>query len=216
MPTDPARRAVMERWVHLGSLIGDDPVAAVRETAGNCVPGLTIPLFAAMMEDIPARRIVEGLLFHRIRSRPVAFLGMKALGVRGVTRRPEVIRLVQRSRAALTQHLDELEAQLASSGGPWIVGEQLTLADLGMLVILERLRETNALEFFLDASRARVCEYWRNLTARPSYRRALLDHQHPRVVAGTRRLRELEASEPGLAVRLYGEPPGRSAHAAGG
>ena len=34
-------------------------------------------------------------------------------------------------------HLDELEHALDRSGGPWIVGEHFTLADVGMMVILE-------------------------------------------------------------------------------
>ena len=47
---DDAARAVMDRWVYLTSLIGDDPIAGMRETAGNAVPGLTLPIFAAMID----------------------------------------------------------------------------------------------------------------------------------------------------------------------
>lgn len=62
VPGDPDARASMQRWVDRSSLVGDDPTRALAASAGNCVPGLTIPLFAAMIRDIPTWRIAEGLL----------------------------------------------------------------------------------------------------------------------------------------------------------
>jgi hypothetical protein len=37
------------------------------------VPVLTVPLFCAGMEEIPYRKLVDGLLFHRIKFRPIQF-----------------------------------------------------------------------------------------------------------------------------------------------
>ena len=44
-------------------------------------------------------------------------------------------------------HLDALEAQLASHDGAYLVGSTFTLADVGMLVILARLDEVRALGY---------------------------------------------------------------------
>src|SRR5262249_15384515 len=51
VPDDPERRALMQQWIDRSSLVGDDPVRGIAESAGNCVPGLTLPLFAAMIAD---------------------------------------------------------------------------------------------------------------------------------------------------------------------
>ena len=40
-------------------------------------PGLTLPLFAAMIEHIPYWKILEGLLFHFDKMRPSMFLTFK-------------------------------------------------------------------------------------------------------------------------------------------
>lgn len=183
VPEDPELVARMQEWIDRSSLIGDDPTADLAATAGNCVPGLTIPLFAAMIRHIPVHRIAEGLLFHRLKSRPLSFLGMKLLGLGGTTRLPAVRRLIGASRAQLERHLDGVEAALAS-GGPWLLGEQRSLADISWAVILERLREADWLEVILDQRRPALRAYWQRTTALPSYRTAMLEHQHPLVVAG--------------------------------
>ena len=57
VPNDPVLRECMREWLHKTSLIGDDPIAAPEATAGNAVPGLTIPIFASMVAKIPALKI---------------------------------------------------------------------------------------------------------------------------------------------------------------
>jgi glutathione S-transferase len=185
VPPDEATRAVMQRWIDRSSLVGDDPTAGVAESAGNCVPGLTLPLFAAMIRDIPAHRILEGLLFHRIKQRPVLFLLLKARGLGGFAGIAPLRRAVIASRSHMARHLAALEAQLAASGGPWITGRLLTLADVSWAVIFERLREADWTdELLTPALRA----YWDRLRARPSYRAAMDEHQHPLVRTGTARI----------------------------
>jgi glutathione S-transferase len=185
VPPDEATRALMQRWIDKSSLVGDDPTAGVAESAGNCVPGLTLPLFAAMIRDIPVHRILEGLLFHRIKQRPILFLLLKVRGLAGFASLGPLRRAVLASRRHMQRHLSELEQQLATSGGPWITGAQFTLADVSWAVIFERLHEADwTAELLTPALRG----YWDRLRARPSYRAAMTQHEHPLVRAGTARI----------------------------
>lgn len=202
VPADPEVRAIMDRWVRKGSLVGDDPVKAARETAGNAVPGLTMPLFAAMLPDVPVHRILEGLFFHRLKMRPIGFLAMKARGLRKVGTTDPFHAMIRQSRLAMHGHLDDLEETLAATGGPWITGTQFTLADAGMMAILDRIREADWEAEFLVDRRPRVQDYWRALKERPSYAAAIAAHEHPTVVRGTERIVALKRSDPGFAAAL--------------
>jgi glutathione S-transferase len=199
LPEDPELEKRMQEWVDRTSLTGDDPTAETRSSAGNCVPGLTFPLFAAMIEDIPVHRVLEGLLFHRIKFRPVIFLTLKAVGVRRLSRLQAGIRLLHRSIRHMREHLDALEAQLVASGGPWILGSQFTLADVGWVPIFERLVEADCLHVFVaEGRRPAVAAYWERLKERPSYRAAIAEHTHPTVTRGTARLRAAKQADPEL------------------
>jgi glutathione S-transferase len=199
MPPDDATRALMQRWIDKSSLIGDDPTAALASSAGNCVPGLTLPLFAAMIRDIPAYRILEGLLFHRIKQRPILFLLLKARGLAGFARVVPLRRTVVASRREMERHLGELAQQLAASRGPWITGVQFTLADVSWAVIFERLREADWTQELLTPA---LSAYWERLQARPSYGEAMTQHQHPLVRSGTARILA-EKGRGGVLAALY-------------
>jgi glutathione S-transferase len=204
VPPDEATRAVMQRWIDRSSLVGDDPMEGVAASAGNCVPGLTLPLFAAMIRDIPAHRILEGLLFHRIKRRPLLFLLLKARGLGGFARSAPMRRAVLASRRHMERHLAEFAAQLAASGGPWITGAQFTLADVSWAVIFERLREADWTRELLTPA---LAAYWERLRARPSYRGAMDEHQHPLVRTGTERIVAEKARGGALAALYAGGAP---------
>jgi glutathione S-transferase len=204
VPTDPALRAAMERWIDRSSLT-DDPMSHGQESAGNAIPGLTVPLFAAMIDDIPYWKILEGALFHFDKRRPVAFLAFKIRGLERLDRIAPAMKVVARSRRQLGVHLDALEQQLRDSGGPWILGELFSLADVSWLVIFERLVQADALHVFVNEARRPQCDaYWARLRQRPSYRDAILDHAHTTVVRGTKRLRDAKAAHPALRAALEG------------
>ena len=204
VPEDPEQQAAMQDWIDCASLVGD-PMAEQGRTAGNSVPGLTVPLFAAMIEDIAWWRILEGLLFHIDRRRPLAFLVLKARGLAKLHTLGPVVKLVARSRDHLNRHLDRLEERLEQSGGPWILGETFSLADVSWVVIFERLLESDYLHVFVDGrKRPAVSAYWEALKARPSYREALTDHTHPTVARGLERLRAAKAADPALRAALEG------------
>jgi len=196
VPTDPGKRELMEHWVHKSSIFGDNPLDAIDESAGNAVPGLTTPIFAAMVKHIPTRRIFTGLLFHRLKIRAVFFLALKLFGLKNLPKMKPIIKLLRASKKAMHTHLDELEAALAKTGGPWITGEQFTLADVGTMVIFERLREGDFLSEFLVEDRPRVNAYWQAQKARPSYMAGVANHTHPRVTRGTKEIVDLKNTNP--------------------
>ena len=196
----------MEYWLHKGSLVGDNPIAAMNETAGNAVPGLTLPIFATMIEAISWHKIFVGLLFHRERGRPMMFMRTKQLGAARLPKESRLVRVIERSRQAMHKHLDELELALSQSSGPWIVGNQFTLADVSMLVILERLREVDWLGEFLIDARPLVTTYWQMLKTRPSYHTAITSHTHETVTAGLARVVALKAESKTFYLALHGRP----------
>ena len=206
VPEDPVLRAEMESWIDRTALT-DDPLNNGEISACNTIPALTLPIFATMIERIPYRKIIEGLLFHIDRRRPVLFLILKARGVERLPRMTPAMKLMARSRRQLATHLDALEQALVERGGPWLLGEAYGLADVSWLVIFERLRQVDALEVFVGGDRRPACAaYWARLTARPSYAAAILEQGHPTIEFGMRRLIAAKRADPVLRAALDGEP----------
>ncbi len=200
LPSEPHQLVLMEQWIENSSLT-EDPLANSHISAGNAVPGQTLPLFATMIEDIPYRRIFAGLIRHFDKRRPMMFAVMKFSGLNTLVKVTPLNEAFRRSRADMHKHLDALEAQLTSHAGSWIVGNAFTLADVSWLVIFERLAQTDALDTFI-ADRAACAEYWAALRERPSYKAAITAHEHPIVVRGTARIKAAKAADPAIRTLL--------------
>jgi glutathione S-transferase len=210
VPEDAALANEMQTWVDRASLTGDDPVSAMAESAGNCVPGITVPLFSAMIGDIPVHRILVGVLFHRLRTRPMMFLAMKLAGLRRLARLKRAARMIQSSIHHMNSHLAALESQLEERGGPWILGEAFSLADVSWVVIFDRMREADCADVFLGSGlHPRVTAYRDRLFARSSYAKGIWNHEHPSVSRGTQKLREAKEANPELRTLLTGARAGR-------
>jgi glutathione S-transferase len=204
VPNDALERAEMEEWIDRSSLT-ENPLENGDKSAGNAVPGLTLPLFCTMIEKISFWRIAEGLLFHFDKFRPVMFSMLKLRGIENLSKLKPLAKAIGRSRRQMSVHLDLLEERFEKSGGPWILGEQFTLADVSWLVIFERLRQTDAEAVFLgDGKRPQLTAYWERLELRPAYAEAILGHSHPLIEYGQRRIAEAKAADPGLRVCLEG------------
>ncbi len=204
VPSDADLHTAMDYWVDRSS-ITEDPLEHGDVSAGNAVPGLTLPLFAAMIETIPYHRIFEGFLFHFDKRRPALFTALKARGLAKLHRISPAIKALARSRRQMARHLDDLEQQLNDSGGPWILGEAFTLADVSWLVIFERLVQADCLHVFLGEKRPACTTYWSSLQKRPSYQSAIQDHSHPTIELGTERLKAAKKAAPELRVALEGD-----------
>jgi glutathione S-transferase len=204
VPADPAQKAEMDRWIDASSLTGD-PIRYPERSIGNTVPRLTLQLFAAMIEKIPYWNILEGLLFHFDKKRPVLFLTLKARGLERLHTLKPVVQMIAVGRKYVNGHLDALEKQLAESGGPWILGKTFCLADVSWMVIFERLRQVESEHVFLGGGLRPACTaYWERLKKRPSYADAIVGYPHPLIDHGIRRLREAKAANPALRNALEG------------
>jgi glutathione S-transferase len=161
-----------------------------------------------MIERIPYHNILEGLLFHFDKRRPVLFLVLKARGLERLHTLGPLMRMLAAGRRHVDAHLDRLEKQLVEGGGPWILGETFSLADVSWMVIFERLRQVDNEAVFLGGGLRPACtEYWERLKARPSYAEAILGCPHPLIDHGIRRLQQVKAADPALRSALEGASP---------
>ena len=107
------------------------------------------------------------------------------------------ISVVHEQEFELYHHLDALEAKLVQTGGPWILGEAYSLADVSWMAIFERLRQVDTEEVFFAVGRHPACRaYWSRMKARASYREAITQQDHPLIEYGTCRIREVKAGDP--------------------
>jgi glutathione S-transferase len=204
VPAYPSLKEEMERWIDLSS-VTYDPLRHPDRSIGNAVPRLTLQIFAAMIEKIPYGNILEGLLFHFDKRRPLLFLILKARGLERLHTLTPLIRMLAVGREHVNAHLDTLETQLDESGGPWILGETFSLADVSWMVIFERLRQVDSEHLFVGCGLRPACTtYWERLKQRPSYAAAITGCSHPLVDHGIQRLKKVKAADPALREALEG------------
>ena len=139
------------------------------------------------------------------RRRPFIFAAFKFRRLEKLPGMTPAMKILARSRRQMGAHFDVLEEQLEKSGGPWILGEAFTLADVGFLVIFERLAQADVEHVFLGEGKRPACTaYWHALKQRPSYREAILEHGHELIAYGTDRIRKAKAADPELREALEG------------
>ena len=216
----PDEAAECQRWVHLSSMTDFTP-AGPAKTLGNCIPPITFPLFVQMMRKVDTEQIQYGLDHHPIKDRPRTFMAFKQGGIE-VFRDGPFHDAVRGARDAMRAHLVTLSEQLQASGGPFLLGSDLCLGDVGMMSIMERLRVTDneflwagleavekcvaglrlccgccAADVWLSvvcmAVCGCVCRYWAALQQRRSYQDALVAHSHPNVVFGEAEIKAAKA-----------------------
>jgi glutathione S-transferase len=136
----------------------------------------------------------------------VLFLILKARGVGRMHTLDLAMQALAVGRKHVNAHLDALETQLEKSGGPWILGETFSLADVSWMVIFERLRQVDNEHVFLGGGLRPACTaYWDRLKERPSYAAAILGYPHPLIEYGLQRLKEMKAADPALRNALEGD-----------
>jgi glutathione S-transferase len=201
-PTDVKEHGTVAFWIDQTALNDSNDIMS-SATAGHSIPGLTTPLFSAMVASIPTWKILEGVLFHFDKKRPMAFLVMKLLGIKRFHLIKPALAYYQQGIVKIQEHLDELQKQLEQSGGPWIMGDDFTLADVGWVPIFVRLEQIDVLPHLLASEKFQVSQaYYEALKSRPSYQSSILDHQHPAVLEGTRRIVRAKSENPALKSAL--------------
>ena len=176
------------------------------ESAGNAIPGLTLPLFAAMIDRIATWKILEGVLFHFDKRRPIPLPGRSRYGAwRGSAGWLPRWRSWPAAAGSWAPTWTLSRRSCARAADPGFSERSFSLADVSWLVIFERLVQADCLQCFVGEGRRPECaSYWARLRHRPSYRQAILDQSHATIDYGTKRLQAAKAADPALRAALEG------------
>jgi glutathione S-transferase len=121
IPRDPVKRANMRALMRF---IDEMPAAAVRVPTFNLA---FLPRFAAMSEE-------EFLAFAE--SKPLRKEFMLAMGRTGFPQK-EMDAAMQRLRRTY----ERMDSEIEKSGGPWLLGEEISLADIALMPAIVRMAD---------------------------------------------------------------------------
>lgn len=122
-PRDPVRRAAMRALMRF---IDEMPAAAVRVPTFNLA---FLPRFAAMSEE-------EFLAFAE--SKPLRKEFMLSMGRKGFPQKD-----MDSAMARLRRTYERMDLSIADSGGPWLFGKDITLADVSVMPAMVRMADLN-------------------------------------------------------------------------
>ena len=120
-PHDPVERAKMRTLMHF---MDEMPAPAVRVPTFNLA---FLPRFAAMSED-------EFVAFAE--SKPLRREFMLAMGRTGFPQKD-----MDEAMARLRRTYERMDAEIAKSGGPWLLGKDISLADVMAMPALVRMAD---------------------------------------------------------------------------
>ena len=147
-PRDPVTRARMRALMRF---IDEMPAAAVRVPTFNLA---FLPRFAAMSEE-------EFLAFAE--SKPLRKEFMLTMGRKGFP---------QKEMDAATQRLrrtyERMDSETEKSGGPWLLGEEISLADIALMPAIVRMADLGQETAWQDLPR--VERWYYAIRAHPAFR----------------------------------------------
>src|SRR5467141_3691852 len=132
-PRDPVMRARMRALMRF---IDEMPAAAVRVPTFNLA---FLPRFAAMSEE-------EFVAFAE--SKPLRKEFMMAMGRSGFPQRE-----MDSALGRLHRTYERMDAEIAKSGGPWLLGKTITLADVAVMPALVRMADLGLAGMWQDLPR---------------------------------------------------------------
>lgn len=147
-PRDPAARAKMRALMRF---IDEMPAAAVRVPTFNLA---FLPRFAAMSEE-------EFVAFAE--SKPLRKEFMLAMGRKGF---PETEMNAALNR--LKRTLERMDEEIEKSGGPWLLGNKLTLADISVMPALVRMADLGLDTMWSDLPR--ITRWYEAIHAHSAFR----------------------------------------------
>jgi len=146
-PENPVRRAHMRALMHF---IDEMPAAAVRVPTFNLA---FLPRFQKMSrEDFVAMA----------ESKPLRREFMLTMGQTGFPQ-AEMDAALGRLRRAY----ERMDAEIAASGGPWLLGERITLADVAVMPALVRMHDLGMPDW---QDLPRVAAWFDNIRAEPAFK----------------------------------------------
>src|SRR6266550_2439651 len=147
-PRDPIMRARMRALMRF---IDEMPAAAVRVPTFNLA---FLPRFAAMSEE-------EFLAFAE--SKPLRKEFMLAMGRTGFPQK-DMDAALQRLRRTY----ERMDAEIEKSGGPWLLGEEISLADIALMPAIVRMADLDQATAWQDLPRV---QHWYDAVCRhPAFR----------------------------------------------
>jgi glutathione S-transferase len=145
-PDDPVKRARMRALMHF---IDEMPAAAVRVPTFNLA---FLPKFKAMSRD-------EFVAFAE--SKPLRREFMLAMGQTGFPKDE-----MKAALARLRRSYERMDAEIAKSGGPWLLGKDISLADVAVMPALVRMHDLGMAEW---QDLPRVVTLFDNIRAQPAF-----------------------------------------------
>jgi glutathione S-transferase len=146
-PEDPVKRAHMRALMHF---IDEMPAAAVRVPTFNLA---FLPNFRKMnREDFVAMA----------ESKPLRKEFMMSMGQTGFPKAE-----MDAALARLRRAWERMEAEIEASGGPWLLGKDITLADVAVMPALVRMDDLGMPDW---QDLPRVKKWFDNIRAHPSFR----------------------------------------------
>jgi len=147
-PSDPAERAHMRSLMRF---IDEMPAAAIRVPTFNLA---FLPHFAEMSEE----------KFNAMAdAKPLRKEFMKTMGRKGFSDAEMKAALDRLSRT-----IDRMDAEIAKSGGPWLLGKQISLADVAVMPTIVRLADLDL--DYLWASKPAIARWLENIRAHKAFK----------------------------------------------
>ncbi len=147
-PEDPVKRARMRALMHF---IDEMPAAAVRVPTFNLA---FLPSFQKMSRDA---------FVAMAQSKPLRREFMMSMGQTGFPKAE-----MDAALARLRRTYERMEAEIAKSGGPWLLGKDMTLADVAVMPALVRMDDLGMAQQWQDL--ARVVTWFDNIRAQPAFK----------------------------------------------
>ncbi len=154
-------------------LVPSDPLKAarMREFVRKCEDGFDAIVKLTMVKYILPKlrnRWGEEELVKQAARRPTRYYqDVHSRAVRGEITGAELAT----ARSVIEELLDRLEAALEP--GPWVVGEQLTLADIAIAPYMFRLSALGSDQVWSQERRPRINAWYQRLSARPAFQTAV-------------------------------------------
>ena len=146
-PEDTAKRARMRALMHF---IDEMPAAAVRVPTFNLA---FLPSFQKMGSE--AFAAMAG-------SKPLRREFMLAMGQTGFPKHE-----MDAALARLRRTYERMDAEIEKSGGPWLLGKQLTLADVAVMPSLVRIHDLGMPDW---QDLPRIVTWFDNIRAQPAFK----------------------------------------------
>lgn len=147
-PVAPVARAKMRALMRF---IDEMPAAAVRVPTFNLA---FLPRFAAMSEE-------EFLAFAE--SKPLRKEFMLAMGRTGFPAK-DMDAALERMRRTY----ERMDLEIAGSGGPWLMGKRITLADVAVMPAIVRMADLGLASMWKDMPR--IARWYEEIRAHPAFK----------------------------------------------